>query len=338
MCLRIRPEMLAGSEIMTSPARQPPSKVELAIAQLTSLHDGDLGVIAAIACGPSAISPLKAVLFSREPSGFYETRRRAVEALEGLGAFDVLRDYLRGANLPTDPVERTGDDAVMGAAAKALGHRQDARDLRLLWHLLRDRPLAGVIDAVGRFRQPATLPHMIKALGDDFLRPSAEAAIRKLGRTARRSLVEAALNRQPPVGNEPMDSVNRRRSALMLLEEISPEQCVPFETLRMLTEDTDAWIALRAARLCLPHLPDPIAKRTVSQLILLLQQADALLAEEISEVLVKYYRFASAAIDAFYREPPSEIPPWRSSDHTRQAFDRVLSHVLPDRQEGPSEQ
>jgi hypothetical protein len=71
-----------------------PQKVERAIAKLKSLQDGDTGVIDAIACGRQAVPALRRILFERERSGLYQTRRRAVEALAGLAASDVLIEFL----------------------------------------------------------------------------------------------------------------------------------------------------------------------------------------------------------------------------------------------------
>lgn len=328
--------MLSRPDIVAPPAERPSSKVETAIAQLTSLQDGDLGVIAAIGCGSAAIPALKRILVEPEPSGFYETRRRAIDALEGLKAFGILRAYLAAPNDPTDPVQRAGEDAVMSAAAKALGSQHDARNLPLLWSLIRSRPLAGVIEALGTFRQPQAIPHFIEALGDDFLRPSAEEALRKLGRTARRALVDAALTR-PAMGYEARDSINRRRSAIALLEEFRPKQYLPFERLLGLVDDSDPWIAFRASRLCLPQLSDSAAKLVILKLILRLKRADSLLAEEIGDILIKYYRLAETSIKAFYKQPPSDIPPWRTTDHTQQVFDRVTAAVARSSNKGPEE-
>jgi hypothetical protein len=43
-----------------------------------------------VALGTSAIPPLREPLFEREPSGLFQVRCRAVEALAALDAYDVL--------------------------------------------------------------------------------------------------------------------------------------------------------------------------------------------------------------------------------------------------------
>ena len=59
------------------------------------------GVAETIALGKEAIPPLRELLFKREPSGLFETRRRAVEALASLGAYKTLVDFLKSSTLPT---------------------------------------------------------------------------------------------------------------------------------------------------------------------------------------------------------------------------------------------
>jgi hypothetical protein len=303
------------------------SNVDAAIAKLVSLHDGDIGVVETIDCGNAAIPKLRAILFSREPSGLYETRRRAVEALQGLRAFDVLRAYLNEPREITDPIERTGEDAVINAAARALGRFVDTRDLPLLFSLIRQRPLAGVIETLGNFRQTGALPYFIKALGDDFTRPSAENAIRRFGNGARNALLAAALDRV--AGHEHSSSISRRRSALKLLESVSlPRDTMPTE-FRTLIKDDDPWIALRASRLCLSHLAEPEAKATLARLAKLLQSADGLLARDIEDVLVEYYQLVQSLIEVLEQQMPAvpAIPIWRSNDHTRQVFANVKKRV-----------
>jgi hypothetical protein len=304
------------------------SNVDSAIAKLVSLHDGDIGVVETIACGSAAVPKLRAILFAREPSGLYEIRRHAVEALQGLRAFDALRAYLSEPRKITDPVERTGEDAVINAAARALGRSIDTRDLPLLFSLIRDRPLAGVIETLGKFRQTGALPYFIKALGDDFTRPSAEKAIRRFGDRARRALLDAALDRE--VRHESSGSIGRRRSALKLLETVSlPREMVPSD-FPALIKDGDPWIALRASRLCLSYLPEPNAKATLARLAKLLRSVDGLLAREIEDVLVEHYELVQSLIEVFDQQPPPvpEIPVWRSNDHTRQVFANVKKRAL----------
>src|SRR5579883_3451251 len=142
-----------------------------AIARLTSLHDGDEGLIEVVACGKEAIPPLVDLLFARERSGSYEPRRRAVEALAALGAYEPLRAFLALRREIKDPVELTGEDAVINAAAHALARVHDERDYPLLLDLLRWRLLPGVIEGVGAFKRPEAIRLLIDAFAEDDCRP-----------------------------------------------------------------------------------------------------------------------------------------------------------------------
>jgi HEAT repeat protein len=268
-----------------------------AITKLKSLHDGDIGAIETIACGAAAIAPVRAILLAREPSGLYETRRRAVEVLTALKAYDVLREFLEAPHEFADPVEQTGEDAVVNAAARALGELGDTKDLPLLLALLRLRRLAGIIEAVGRFRRIEALPFFIDALADDFTRPAAEAAILNLGAKARHALFESVLQRQPPSGREVDSSRQRRRSALRLLLEIGVPGTFVWPPLHQLVHDPDPWVAMLAARLCLASKMDREKPDAIARLIELLKCPNTLLIADIEDCLTAHFGLASCAIE-----------------------------------------
>jgi hypothetical protein len=299
-----------------------------AITRLMSLHDGDAGVIDAIACGRGAIPALHSILTSRDHSGIFEIRRRAVEALEGLKAHDVLRDYLAAPQEIADPVERTGEDAVINAAARALGRVGDTRDMPLLFGLLRTRPLAGVIEAAGRFRQISTLPHFIEALGDDFTRGAAETAIRRFGARARKVLLEAALAPVMVQGRETNASIGRRRSVLRLLNKMLLAPVQRPEGFADLIDTPDPWIAIWASRIALAHLDNDARNRAVARLLSLLKDADELIAEEIEDCLVDHFATARPAIEQAERTlAPSDVPIWRSHDYSDRVFARIRKRM-----------
>jgi hypothetical protein len=300
-----------------------------AITRLISLHDGDAGVVEAIACGPAAIPALQSILSSRDPSGLFETRRRAVQALQGLRAFDALREFLSMPRDIVDPVERTGEDAVINAAARALGQNVDTRDMPLFFALVKTRPLAGVIDALGKYRQIRALPVFIHALGDDFTRFAAENAIRKLGFKAQSALLEAALEPDRPGASESSSSVSRRRGVLKLLQSAGlSKDSIPYGFAKLI-RDHDPWISLWSCRLCLLHLEEQEKSEAMTRLIDLLQNADELLAEEIEDCLVENYNRVRDIIEATDTDGPEtgSVPVWRSRDYTRRAFARVKRRV-----------
>jgi hypothetical protein len=306
------------------PGRTTRHDLGAAITKLMSLHDGDAGVIDTIACGTAAVPALHLILMSRDRSGIFETRRRAVEALEALKAYDVLREYLSAPREITDPAERTGEDAVINAAARALGRAGDTRDAPLLFGLLRARALAGVIEASGRFRQISTLPHFIQALGDDFTRTAAETAIRRFGARALKPLLDAAVAPVIVQGRETNASVNRRRSVLRLLSTMPLAAARIPQRFTDLINDADPWIAIWASRTALAHLNAGEQNRAVARLLALLRDADELIAEEIEDCLVDHFAAARSAIEQAERtQAPSDVPIWRSHDYSDRVFERI---------------
>jgi hypothetical protein len=302
-----------------------PDDVKEAIRKLKSLHDGDIGVVETIACGKRAIPSLSEVLFAREPSGLYETRRRAVEALAVLGAHDVLREFLRTPRDISDPAELTGEEAVINAAARELGKLRDRGDLPLLLSLLRMKPLAGVIEATGRFRCIEALPLFIEALAEDFYRPAAEAAIRILGAKARADLMQAAAERRLAFGRETGASILRRRSALALLREIGLPRKWPWRAFPALLQDYDPTIAVLACRLSLDlaSAPEGLKLEAVRRLIALLPVADGLLSAEIEDRLTDHFAAAkSLVVDTISAERRVQPEPRDWPDH------RVLTALL----------
>jgi hypothetical protein len=134
-------------------------KLPEAINRMMSLRDGDRGLLEVVACGKEAIGPLRFLLFKREPSGIYEPRRRVASALRSLQAYDVLREFLALRREISDPVERTGEDAVINAVARELRCRPRETDFPLLLDVLRWRILASVIESAGAFEKPEAIPY-----------------------------------------------------------------------------------------------------------------------------------------------------------------------------------
>jgi hypothetical protein len=136
-----------------------PARLERAIGKLKPLHDGDQGFVDVIACGRQAIPALRALLFERGPSGLFQTRCRAVEALAALGASGRVEaiPYL---------VEALAEDENRLAAEAALrnygslAHQALAVAACQSWPLRERVPLAAApkrARALGRNRRSAGL-------------------------------------------------------------------------------------------------------------------------------------------------------------------------------------
>jgi len=304
------------------------TNVERAIDRLQSLQEGDIGVIDVIAQGADALPYLKALLFKPEPSGLYESRRRAVEALAALWAYDTLREFLASPREIADPAEQTGEEAVINAAARALGNLGDPQDLPLLLALLRRAPRAGVIDAVGRFRRVEALPFFVEALGDDFCRKDAQAAILKLGAKARHALFQCLLEREPPNGREVDSSKQRRRSALRLLIEIGVPSKLIWTPLKRLIHDADTWISVLSCKVCLASKMESEKPEAIERLIQMLKEPDSLLIAEIEDSLDANFQRALPAINhAIEYEVSMDDPgaPWWLKDKALTVLLRIRS-------------
>lgn len=275
--------------------RTRPQGFRQALDELKSLHDGDLGVVDVIAFGKQAIPALRALLFGREPSGLYQVRCRAVEALAGLGANSDLVDFLSTDRAISDPVELLGEDAVINAAARALAGPHDERVFELLLRLAKRSSLTGVIGALGAFGRAEAIPLLVDALEDDASRATAEAALRRLGKSSRRALIATANLRPPSSDREGESSLRRRRSALKLLIGIGIPQ-KNWSALRPLMRDGDAKISVLACKVCLMRAPEAERRDAICRLISLLPEADWLLREEIEDCLVTHFEAASEII------------------------------------------
>lgn len=302
-----------------------PQDVETTIAKLKSFHDGDLGVVEAVACGRSAIAPLRALLFERERSGLYQARCRAVAALAALGAHEVLIEFLQAERVIADPVERVGEDAVINAAALALSKVQEPRVLALLLRLAQRPALNGVIGALGAFVSVEAIPVLIDALEEDASRPTAAAALKKLGKPARAALLRTVDARLPSAERESESSARRRRSALGILAE-SPTHGL-WRAIRHLAYDQDARVAALASEIALAQAPASERTDATRHLIKLLTHDDRMLRHDIEDCLVAHFSDVREAVARFLDEtlPPGEDAATRK--RTEDALRRVVERA-----------
>ena len=286
--------------------------LEAAIGLLCSLHDGDRGVLAVIACGHDAVPRLQEVLLRSDPSGLFESRCRVVRALKALGSGDVLATFLSAPRLAADPVQRLGDEAVVEAAARALVEvRRDDADFRLLLKLGHELfYLAGVVEALGSFDRPEAAPVLVLALGEDTARPSAEAALERLGRAALRFLVPVATSPYPSTNIESDASRRKRRSALALILRIGCTRWT-WPCLRSLAGDKDTRISALACKLCLQHGSTTERAKAAGRLAELLAGADWMLRAEIQDGWAGRTDLSGVHVDSKGQaaEPPSPTPP-----------------------------
>ncbi len=261
---------------------RPPDELKMATCHLTSLIDGDRGVLEVVRIGQRAVPRLRTLLFQREPSGLFQPRCRVVEALAALHARAVLAEFLQADRHIPDPVERAGEEAVINAAARAVQDSMDDALFHRLLLLAETRKLVGPIEVIGQTRRIEGISCLIAALGDDLARPVAEEALRKFGAAAATALINAA-----SIGIEPDDESarRRRRAAMRLLTEIDPPPATT-ETLRDLWRgEPDPETAALGCSMALKQGGTAECEKAVQQLIQMLGVADWRIGREINDLL-----------------------------------------------------
>lgn len=263
------------------------SDITRSIDRLKSLHDSDRGFSDIVGYGARSIPFLRALLFSREPSGLHQARCRAADALATLHAYGTLEEFLQLNRVVDDPVERLGDETVISCAARGLARSQSEAAFRLLLDLVQRHMLTGVVAGLGSFRRREAIPYLVAALREDEVRITAEAALRQIGSATKAELIAAA---QPQAFDPRGDSesgLRKRRSALGVLIDIGVSR-KEWSKLRRLMTDPDMQISILACSLGLQvgtRSEKPFAR---SRLHALRSSANWLERLEIDQYLRKY--------------------------------------------------
>lgn len=263
-------------------------RINEAIAKLQALREDDMAVLELVSWGKAAVEPLRKFLFEREPSGLFQPRCQAVNALVALGAKDVLIDFLAHPKDILDPVEQAGEDAVINAVARGLIRWPDDHVFLLLMKMANRKLLEGVVEALGEYRREEATSIFVAALGDDFCRSLAENAFRKMGPSACPCLLQLIDWKTPSPDFESDSSRRRRRSALMLSIELYHGDDL-FKIIQPFVEDTDPQVALLACSACLPNVSPTVQENIIIRLIGLLDSSDWAFQSEVEELLIQHY-------------------------------------------------
>ena len=224
------------------PGPDVPPDLAQALERLTALQEGYAGVSLVVAAGPGAIGPLTTILHHTETSGIFEIRSRAVAALAALGADDVLIDFIEAAHPLAEPTARSGEEATLSIAARALKGSHHPRAFPTLLRFAKRHPLPGVIEALASARQSEAIPGLIRGLDEDDCRAAAAAGLKALGRASRSALVAVA------AADGATDSdLRKRRTALNLLADIGLAAWQRAE-IRPLINHPDPELSVRACR------------------------------------------------------------------------------------------
>lgn len=251
-----------------------------AVERLRDLHDGEAAMLKAVALGPAARTPLASLLRERAPSGIFQPRCLAARALGMLRADDLLMDFLRHPRFPGDPIERAGEDAVVNAAARALGRHRPEAALGLLIGIGRDRPhLDGVIEALAGYARAEAIPALVAALAEDASREPAETGLRAIGAPARPLLLATAYEVAPDFATHR----RQRHGALLVLLDIGPPKGAG-PALAALIDDQDDFIAAAACGVALRFGPRRLRDRAGARLAGLERGATLRLEIEIATI------------------------------------------------------
>lgn len=271
--------------VLASNARDP---IPALMQQLDSLIDGESASAKLAACGPRAIAPLRHFVLHGRPSGVPQPRCWAVRALSGLGAKDVLIEYLE-QEPAHDPVVRLAEEAVQREAALALTS-WDTRDVLPVLMRVADRELIpGVIEALGRFHQPEVVPIFLHALEDDFCRPWAETALEAHVDRDRDVLIRSALDARPDGLQETRASLRRRRALLVVLRSHRMPATAAHE-LASLIDSSDPELAVDACAIALADGTDDDRLRARQRLETLEPNAPWHLHGDVTALLRAYGR------------------------------------------------
>ncbi len=281
-----------GKNSSESPRRE----LKFWIARLNSLIDGEDASRQLILFGDAAIPALRDFLLSGRPSGIYQPRQWAVQALASLGAKEVLLEYLAREDRNSDPVIREGEDAVCNTAARLVSCWKTEDVFRTLFTLSEKRLLPGAIFALGEFQRPGALAVLDRALEDDVAGPSAEEALLKFGHVAAETLVSSALRKRMNQEQESPSSLRRRRAAVKILADTGlGRQSWP--ELRVLLDERDPELVVHAARLAVTASSEQDKQRALRSLLRVLPEAQWYLREDAASSLGSLYSFGANLIE-----------------------------------------
>lgn len=302
------------------------SEIQLRIERLNSLVEGEQARMELVSFGTAAIQPLKEFLFSGRPSGIFQPRQWAIEALGTLGAKDVLLEYLRRDERIPDPVVQHGEEAVRNTAARLIARWKTDDVFDLLEGLAQKRILPGVITALGSFCRKEALPILERALEDDVARPAAEEALAGYGGEEIETLVSAVHRKRMNEDEEVPSSRRRRRSAAELLSNSRIEAGL-WPQLRFLLDEDDSELVIHGAKIATRLAPDFEKTNAVASILRVLPDSPWYLKEEATKCLEALYLWGELLIENQITWRSEEPPLKRITDDTLLTLLRLRAHM-----------
>jgi HEAT repeat protein len=265
-----------------------PDTIRALMRDLDGLLTAEAAATRLVLCGAEAVAPLRHYLLDGRPSQVFQPRRWAVRALAGLGAREALLEFIRCRSEVADPQARLGEEVVLGEAALHLATAADPEVADALLDLADRHAIPAVLEALARLGDRRALPLFVRALEDDFVRPTAERVIAQFGPEARAALIEAAISITPERADESDTSRRRRRSALDLLKAAKIEADA-WRRLRRGLEDPDCEIRVKTAALVPARGSRREALAAADVLLASIRGAPWFLEDEIEDALVRIF-------------------------------------------------
>jgi hypothetical protein len=272
-------------------------EAERLVAALGNLTEGACAVAALIAFGERAIAPLRRFLLEGRPSTVYQPRRWAVQALGGLGAREVLMEYLTSLPPAADPQLRLAEEAVQNAAIREFLRWPGAETTAFLLGLSGNMMRAGLVEVFGKLRVVEAIPYLDRALEDDGTRLAAEEALVAIGAPAREALILSAITPLPKDDIETPSSLRRRQSALHVLAAIGIRR-EDWPRLGSLVLEEDPEIVTYSCMLAVKAGAVDGRDTVIARLIAISGKAPWFLQDDIVECLVAWFDTAQPAIQS----------------------------------------
>jgi len=303
---------------------RPQQTIEEAIRELDSLREGERAVERIVQFGQQAVPHLARLLLDSPPRTIAAPRCRVVRALGLLGAYSILLRYFEEYSRPYDSAVLFAEDAVRSAAATELAqaHRDDVYPILL--EAAKERATNGLLEALGEFRRPESVPLFFELLEDDLCRAEAMTQLRRTP-DASAAYAMLLLRRCTDLPIHGSSTLRRRRATLQLLGEFGiPERDWP--EIRPYLHDSDLDCVIAAARLGLSLAGDVDKESIFEALIEVSARMNWAQELEVTELLDEHRTAARPAANtvAVRHADEGEKPNWGSP------FWRILYHVLGD--------
>jgi hypothetical protein len=214
------------------------------------------------------------------------------------------------------------EDAVRSAAASELARYHSSKVFNVLLDAAWHRATEGLIQAIGEFHRPESVPLLFKVLEDDFCREGAMTSLRKVPDSARQFGILSIRGLTNVTLNGP-SAVCRRRATLQLLSELGVARG-DWPDLRRFLWDADAGNVVSAAQIGLAVASETEWPEIITALLKTASKFNSLQEEDVQQILDAHPVTAReiALQMAKTRRDLGGKPDWLSPSW------RILSHVL----------